>query len=197
MLYENINWTKLEELNIEQSWGQGNDKLDRHFFKDDQYFYKVWSRDYVVKNLIIDGGEFVQHRFRNETSGIAAIDLGLITGATCCALVDVLWDEVGACRGYITKIGIPLTERSQIPTNFLKLICDVSTKSGFAFSDFALKNMVMIDGQCSLIDIDAVPSRISNMDLDFDLQNGALRPHVDADYRIFLLDARYYYANIL
>jgi hypothetical protein len=189
-MYCDIQWELLERLDIELLWGEGNSELDREFYKQDNLIYKLWGSSYIVKDMVIVSGQYIKHSYSSEKNGIAAIDIGFVNQETCPGLVDLIWDN-GICRGYVMIYGEALERDDQITPEFLDLIIRVSAKCGFVHSDFSPKNIARINGRLSLIDLDTVMSKISSMDMKFDLLNGSLRPHVVSQYRVFVLDALY------
>ncbi len=189
MLLAMLDLERLERVEVTLAWGEGDLGSERVFYRDDRFIYKLWSSAYIVKDLVIDGGQYIKHSYARKYSGIAAIDLGFINPRTCSAFVDTIWSDetYSVCTGYITKIGVPLIDGSQISEDFFGEICDCSLDSGYFHSDFKPENIIEIDGQLSLIDLDTVLSRGSSLHLEFEKISGSLRQHVFPPYRDFIL----------
>jgi hypothetical protein len=189
MLLAMLDIDRLERVEVPLNWGQGDVDSERFFYRDDRFIYKLWSGLYTVKDLIIDGGQYIQHPYANKFSGIAAIDLGFVNRRTCSAFVDTIWSDetYSVCIGYVTKIGVPLVDAGQISEEFFNEICQCSLDTGYFHSDFKPENIIELNGHLSLIDFDTVLSRGSSLQLEFEEINGSLRQHVFQPYRDFII----------
>ena len=183
-----IDSTKLERIPIKLDWGEGHPTSDRSFFRHDGLIYKIWGEHFNGHDHVIQGDKFVLHQYGDNMTGLALIDVGFVTEKTCPALVDLIWDDDNKCRGYVMREGTLLKSFSEISKEFIQEIFTASISTGFFHTDFAPKNIISCDGTLSLIDLDTVPSRIDELNLDFELSKGSLRPHVVPEYRLFILD---------
>jgi len=191
MLFSDIDFDKLEKCEWKLAWGEGDPTLERFFFRHDGMIYKLWGERYNVKDYVAINGEYVRHNYRDANSGIAAIDLGFIDSKTCPALLDLIWDADGVCRGYVMTEGKSLSSVGEISNEFVDLICSRSLSTGFLSTDFAPKNIIRVEQGLSLIDIDTVVTRLDSLDLEFETSRGSLRAHVIPEYKRFILDHRF------
>jgi hypothetical protein len=188
MLLNSIDFGELNELHLRLDWGGDNPDMLRKFYKGKGLFYKIWGEHYSVNNCAIDGDRYVKHIYSNPTSGLALIDVGLVTTDTCIALVDTIWDTSGRCRGYVTVEGGPVDTTDKAFERFVEKFCELSISTGFLHSDFSPKNLISVNGHISLIDLDTVPSRIKNIDINFEVNQGSFRPHVNPMYRNMMME---------
>jgi len=172
---------------MELAWGRENADLDRKFYRGRGLFYKVWGARYHVADYVLVDGAFVRHAYARPSAGIASIDVGLIDADTCSALVDLLWDGEGRCRGYVMREGVQPRSFEEVDPSFVELMCRRALETGYGSTDFCPKNLVLIDSRPSLIDIDTVPTRLDRLDVAMERTGGCLRPHVFPAYRDFVL----------
>ena len=191
MLFSDIDFDKLEKCEWKLAWGEGDPTLERFFFRHDGMIYKQLGERYNVNDYVAKNGEYVRHNYRDSASGIAAIDLGFIDSKTCPALLDLIWDADGVCRGYVMTEGKSLSSVGEISNEFVDLICSRSLSTGFLSTDFAPKNIIRVEQGLSLIDIDTVVTRLDSLDLEFETSKGSLRSHVVPEYKRFILDHRF------
>lgn len=155
------------------------------FFCDDHLVYKVWGASHLTHRITIGNGENIIHDFSDSSSGIASLDLGLITQHNCPALVDTIWDGDGHCRGYVTKRGRDVS-RQDIPDSFIISLCEHFVDRGYALNDICEANVIILNGRPSLIDLDSPPSCLSAIDTRYDQEHGCLRAHQDSRYLAFM-----------
>lgn len=188
MRLDTIDFGEIEELQLRLDWGSDNPDLLRKFYRGKGLFYKIWGERYFVNDYAIDGDRYVKHVYRNPTSGLALIDAGLVTKDTCSALIDLIWDSSDRCRGYVMLEGSPVDTADKSYERFVEYFCELSLSTGFLHSDFAPKNLISVNGRPNLIDLDTVPSRIENVDFDFEISQGSFRPHVTPRYRTRMME---------
>lgn len=166
------------------AWGEGNPNQEREFYVYENKFYKLWGKNYTIKDLYISNGKYIGWRYSSDKKGIAAIDIGFMCDDIAPGFVDLIWDQDGNCRGYIMLKGDPI---EFIPDEFYKKICNISLMKGFLHTDLTPKNIAIFDGVPGLIDFDTPLTKISALDISFETSNGVLRNHIDPRYRAFAL----------
>ena len=187
MRLTDIRFDDFDRLEVKPAWGHDDPELERHFYRHDGLFYKVWGPKFHVCDYVAVDGRFTTHEYRDRSSGIASIDVGLIDAETCPALVDLIWDDARLCRGYVLKEGRQFKHFNDVDPAFVETICRKSLDAGYAITDFCPKNMIQFDGVPSLIDIDTVPTRLDRLDIEVEREKGCLRPHIFPAYREFIL----------
>jgi hypothetical protein len=175
-----IDLASLEEVSKPTRWGVGTDR-DRRIYRDNSFYYKIWGKNYLAQTLAAVGSEF---RKICGLTTIHGLEAGLLTPQITTALVDIIIDEIGIVRGYITLRG---AHPKEIPDDFADLVFDASVKSGWIFSDLKAENVVIIKNQCSLIDLDTHLSLLAKLDEHFETQFGCFRAHVTPRYRSHVL----------
>lgn len=185
MLLSKLNFEYLENVTSADRWG-ANTARDRLLFRDENYYYKVWGKDYIGTTVAAIGSAFCRVE---GLRGIHGFEVGLLRPDLCEAFCELITDEEGTVRGYITRRG---KHPDQVPDEFVDRLFQASIDSGWLFSDLKEGNVVIVDGVYSLIDYDTHLTCLKHIDAEFEEKNGCLRPHVTPRYRRSILN---YLAN--
>lgn len=178
MKLNGIDFSELKVFTVEAQWGHKNPDQRRYFYNDDRHIYKIWSKRYTARMMVARSGRFEPLVPCNTT---ASFSVGLIDHDLCSGLVDFIYDEADICRGYAMEKGT--VPEKGISTDFVDMMWEKTVSSGYAHTDFCTKNTIVIGGKFSMIDLDSAPTEIENIDLDFEIREGALRPHNCSLYR--------------
>jgi hypothetical protein len=185
MRLEAIDLSALEDRSRPNRWGAGQWDDRRLFFESKRAFwYKIWSNKYIRELKHVRHGKY--ELVQQDNNSLPGFDLGIFDSSIASAFVDFVWDDVGDLRGYVTRDGACPPERNVagggVPSSFAKLCFDRMIATGWISTDFCAANVAIVDGKPSLIDFDTALTDVSALDMDFERENGSLRPHVDKHF---------------
>lgn len=181
-----LNLASLQNRTDPNRWGIGTAR-DRHLYSDEKYWYKIWGKDFLRSSLYVSGTEYKGIGHLRQPHGF---EVGLFPPHLSKGFVCFIEDDEGLIRGYVTKAG---KISDYVPSDFAKDVFDSCIRTGWVFSDLGNKNVVIIDGQHSLIDFDTHLVSLEALDIAFEEEKGCLRPHVSPEFRALL---RKYIASI-
>lgn len=184
MKFDDLPFEEWTRYPFKLAWGEGDKDQEREFFTNKGLMYKLWSSQYVIKDLYVSNGEYHKWDYADRSKSIASLDSGFINKEISPALVDLIW-KGNFCVGYITTIGKKI---DIIPDAFYKKILEQSIATGYLYMDFCSKNICENGGVYSLIDYDTPLTRLSTLNLDFERKSGVLRKHIDLRYRRDVLE---------
>ena len=171
--------------------------LDPWGLEDPDYYREVFEDHATGTYVKIWGETYAEHKRLGISrdypiivnSVFVGFDFGFYDELVASALVDLICDNEGRCRGYITRAGTPLesidTEQFD---GFVGQMIAASRRSGLIHTDFCYNNLILIDGKISLIDYDTVLSDARYLDLEYEAEMGGLREHVFESYRKFIIE---------
>jgi hypothetical protein len=169
-----------------------NKELPRAVFHDDRYFYKIWRRNYTGHRNIALGTEIVTVP-AIDAEGVERLwgfHTGLFDDELCPAYVGGIYNG-SQLVGYRTLAGTPVTHFPQWHPKyrrFLQRLAKNTWRSGFAHSDFKVRNLIRLpNGQLSLIDFDGQLRTLYNFAPEVEHRRGALRRFIVDGYRELLL----------
>lgn len=135
-------------------------------YSDDLKFYKLLAPYGLYNRTSLAYYVMVGLDFVWQGDNALAIDTcGLITKDVVPAFDEFIYDQ-GTCVGYTTLRGVPLTELAMtesLKLQYLKYITKLanhSIQTGWAYVSLNPNNIVMINGQLSLIDLDFSPIKL-------------------------------------
>lgn len=182
MLLSEIDFGRLEDVTDPDRWGV-NTHHDRWLYRDEHYYYKVWGEHFIENTRGAVGAEF---KLIEGLDDIHGFEVGLFKPGICRAFRELIRDEQGRVRGYVTRRGAHL---DSVPDEFADRVFEAGLECGWLFSDLKEQNVVLVDGVCSLIDYDTHLTSLEHFDPEFEGINGCLRSHVAPRYRERILDA--------
>jgi hypothetical protein len=178
---------RMEDRSSPERWGEHDPHRDRRVYHDPErgLFVKVWGPRHEDHRMLLLG--------RSEYVVTAQVLMGFAIGffdeTTAPAFVDTIVDEIGTCRGYVSRAGEPFIGRTDPRFRpFLEAVQAATRRCGFAHTDVCYNNIVAVDGQLSFVDFDTVFSHLGLMDEAFERELGCLREHVYEEYRDFLVE---------
>jgi len=180
MLLRDVELTELQDRTPANSWGTGTDRERKIYFGDGKW-YKVWGPKYLSLTAAAIGNRFV------GISGLKTLhgyEVGLYDSSNSGALIDFIRDDDNALRGYITRDGT--MSEGRLPKQFVENLFATGLDSGWLYSDLCNSNVIVVDGQHSLIDFDTHLVNVAEFDVAFEKKSGALRDHVDPYFRQLL-----------
>ena len=140
--------------------------VKNYVYSDDLKFYKLLAPYGLYNRTSLAYYTMVGLDFVWQGDSALAVDTcGLITKDTVPAFGEFIYDQE-ICVGYTTLRGIPLTElpmTESLNLQYLQYITKLvnhSITTGWAFVSLNPSNIVMIDGQLSLIDLDFSPIKL-------------------------------------
>lgn len=176
MQLENIRFSELTPIHTTLAWGAGNFSEERFFYRNERHYFKLWGRRFSSHRLKLVGSHYRPYDFMKGDQPIASIACGLVTEETCPALVDLIYDRTGCCRGYVTLVGELLEKGTEPNKDFVDTVFRLSVQCGYVFSDLKPDNVIVVNGVCSLVDLDTPPSEIASIDAAMQAQQGVFRP---------------------
>lgn len=182
MQLEGIQFSELTPIRTTLAWGTGNFSEERFFYRNDRHYFKLWGRRFVSHRLKLVGSRYEPYEFKEGDVPIASIACGLVTEDTCPALVDLIYDRTGTCRGYVTLVGELLEKGAEPAAEFVDAVFELSVQCGYVFSDLKPENVIVVNGVCSLVDLDTPPSEIASIDVEKQAEQGVFRPGSAARY---------------
>lgn len=185
MHLEDLDLSKLEEKSAPDRWGRDNPELDRRTFFDPQrrLYFKVWGPLCAAHRRFISGCS----AWAADIRSIFGFEIGFFTPENCPALVEFITDADGALRGYVTREGEPLPDmENPAMEKFLDEVRAATVRSGFVHNDVCYNNLVLVGGRISFIDFDTAFSDLARLDVAFESDWGALRPHALPGYTDFV-----------
>jgi len=174
-----IDFENLVDVNSESRWGRGS-KFDRLLYRDEKYWYKVWGKDFLPSSPYVSSGKF--HGHYPQLKEPHGFQVGLFTPLNSSAFHSFLYDDDDNVRGYVSVAGDPVRSEDLTMT-FVEDFFQQCIDSGWLYSDFCFPNLVKIGGKISLIDFDTHLTDIRNFDREFEIALGALRPHIEDNFR--------------
>jgi hypothetical protein len=187
MLLSKINFSKIVDISSPDRWGKDDPTLDRKVYHDPEkdLYIKVWAPPYQ---------DFRRACYQREmvlipSANIFGIDVGFFNRTTAPAFVELIVDDKGECRGYVTRAGTRLITSSDpvLFAPFIEAVKEATRLTQFAHTDMCYNNLVLIDGRLSFIDYDTVLTSTLLMEKEYETQYGCLREHVYDWYRDFLM----------
>lgn len=181
MRLEALDLDKLENCTSNNRWGAGGER-DRHLYRDDRYWYKIWGPRFLELSPYVEDGKFFKHKIPLKKPH--GFEVGLFTREISSAFECFLYDENEVVRGYITKAG---KKTSDIGSGFIDAVFRACVGCGWIYGDFCYNNVVEIDGNLSLIDFDTDLTKLDMLDVEFEKTKGALRSHVFSEFREMIM----------
>ena len=167
--------------------------LPRVVFADRRYVYKLWRRGFHTFQGQVRVGAQRQDVASAGPEGptLVGFRVGLYDDRLCPGFAGGIY--VGQqLVGYRMIRGKPIRSLSledRQHREFVQHLVDRTLRSGIVYSDLRAANVVKLpDGRLSLVDLDTTLSTLFEFDRRYELRKGALRGHLDGDYRRALLD---------
>ncbi len=181
MRLADLDLDRLDDCTPENRWGAGTER-DRFLYRDDRYWYKIWGPLYLAASPYASGGKF--HKHPAPLRQPHGFEVGLFTPEISGAFETFICDEDNIVRGYVTRAG---RKPRKVTDTFVESVFQACVASGWAYGDFCYNNVVEVDTQLSLIDFDTHLTKFDTMDIAFEEEKGALRPHVFPAFRDLIL----------
>lgn len=182
MLLSEIDFTRLVDVADPDRWGVST-HMDRRIFRDEGCYYKLWGERFIAATHAAVGRAFTPIP---GLIGIHGFEVGLYKPEICSAFLDLIYDDHGRVRGYVTQRG---DHPPSVPDEFSDRVFKLGIECGWLFSDLKEGNVVMIGGVCSLIDYDTHLTSVKHFDAEFEREHGCLRPHVAPRYRELIMNS--------
>lgn len=168
--------------------------LSRKLFSDGDTVVKAWPQRSTVWNSVYVAGKlekFHPLKALKDKPTLPIFASGLMNEGLCPAFVDHIYEN-SILVGYATRKGAPLTEGEIAQADvqrFISTLIDQTLSSGYVYRDLHGGNLIRLpDGRISLIDLETPVARLEDLDLDEEIQTGALRRGILRPYRRFILN---------
>lgn len=169
--------------------------LIRRVYDTGELIVKLWPVDWRGWNLVVDGNR--RRRFHRERDGAATRlpgdALGIYDARTTPAFADYVYADTGELVGYATRRGI-VVNREEMDSAadcvaLVDLLIERSLATGHILRDVHAGNIIRLpDGRVSLIDLETPLARLATLDLNHEVETGALRRGTSQRYRQFIFD---------
>lgn len=169
-------------------------ELARRIFEEADVFHKVWPATSKVHRTVYVSGAPLVVESNVDAAGneqLLGFLCGLYDKAICPGFIENIYSD-GKLVGYSTRRGKPLTEKELKGADcasFVEYCIQRSLEARHVMRDLHVGNLVRLpDGRISLIDLETPISHLDTLDLNMEIQTGALRRGIIPAYRQFLLD---------
>jgi hypothetical protein len=198
MRLEDINLKALREVPYDsaakrRAQARGGE-LSRKVYEDKDLVYKIWPKSAKPWRTIYVGGVATLLTSPVGPDGKLALPgftAGLYDSITVPAFVDYIYSGKHLV-GYATQKGIPLTAEEADSAECLALvdrIIERTIKHRHVLRDLYYANIIRLpNGKLSLIDLETQIAHLDTLDLNAELETGALRRITAKRYRQFLID---------